>query len=327
MAQTCLHCLKRLPGNDVLEAFPFGKQVAYDPARQRFWVVCGRCRRWAIAPRSEGDRGSAIDYFERWWRSTSAHYSTGGVGLGQFNERFSVVRVGDASFNEFASWRHATTLRRRNVRYWAGSVVSASAIGLGMGLVGSAALGTAVAVFGAWWAMDQYRWWNRVSKTAMCRVPAAGARATVREKHIATMELVRRQDGWALNTKHDGGVTTLEGNEAVRALSYAVPRLNHAGARQRSIEVALAMIEEAGGPEGLTQRVAERITRGTRGYNDTGLLLKQHGLSLIALEIATQEQNERRLMENELALLHGEWREAEEIATTVDRLELPGGRA
>lgn len=323
VAQTCLHCLKKLPGNDVVEAFPFGKQVAYDPAKQRLWVVCERCRRWSIAPIDDDERGSTIDAFERWWRSSSAHYSTGGVGLGQFNDRFSVVRIGDATWNEFASWRYTRNLKRRNLRYWAAGAASAGVIGIWTAISPVGDLAGSMGALGALWLADHFRFWNKISKTTMCKVPAGEARAPLREKHIMTMELVRQDSAWALNTKHDAGVTTLTESEAVRALSYALPRVNYAGARARRINDAMELIEHAGGPEALAHRAAEAVEKGSRGYSETGLLLKQPELKLLALEIATQEQNERRLMENELALLRAEWTEAEEIAAITDSVLWP----
>jgi hypothetical protein len=318
---TCLHCLKALPGNDVIEPFPFGSRVAYDSAKQRLWVVCSRCRRWSLAPLDDDERRSAIDMLERWWRGSTTRYSTDGIGVGQVNEKFSVVRVGEASFNEFAAWRHGTSLRRRNMRYWAAAATSGGLMGAWVVLGGAANLPAAVGTVAGLWLYDRYRGWTRVNRTAMCRVPSRGkSRSTVREKHISKMELVRQGSAWSLHTLHDDGMTVLAGDEAVRALSYTLPRLNLSGARQPTIQSALKLISEAGGPEGLAHRTAESVAKGTRSSSGAGLLIEQPELTLIALEIATQEQNERRLMENELALLHNEWKEAEEIAAMTDRI-------
>lgn len=62
MRPTCLFCHGRLPTNAVIEAFPVGKRVAYDPSSDRFWVVCTGCRRWNLAPLVEDERKSAIDW-------------------------------------------------------------------------------------------------------------------------------------------------------------------------------------------------------------------------------------------------------------------------
>ena len=316
---TCLHCLKALPPNDVVAPFPFGRQMAYDPAKQRLWVVCSRCRRWSIAPLVEDERAAEIDRFERWWRDNSSHYSTGGIGLGQMNQRFSLVRIGDAGWNEFAAWRYARTLRHRRWKYRAGGVAAAAVSGAFIALGGFDVV-AAMSTLGALWMADHFHWAQKISRTAMCRVPTWSGRATLREKHMITMELTRQRDTWTLNTQHDGGVTALDETQGVRALSYALPRLNIAGASQRTIDSAMSLIGDAGGPEGLAHRAAEPVEKGSRSCSEAALLLKQPDLRLIALEIATQEQNERRLMEGELALLRAEWQEAEEIATISDSL-------
>jgi hypothetical protein len=129
MIPTCLNCHRRLPGNDVVEAFPYGRRVAYDARRQRFWVVCTRCKRWSLAPIDADERTTAIDNFERWWYSTSSHYTRGGIGIGQYSDRFSLVRIGDAGWNEFACWRYASTMTKRLWRpkaAWAGAFVGAA---------------------------------------------------------------------------------------------------------------------------------------------------------------------------------------------------------
>ena len=46
---------------------------------------------------------------------------------------------------------------------------------------------------------------------------------------------------------------------------------------------------------------------------------------MLAVEMAVNEENERRALESELALLEDAWREAEEIAAISDKLALPEG--
>ena len=45
--------------------------------------------------------------------------------------------------------------------------------------------------------------------------------------------------------------------------------------------------------------------------------------SLLALEMASHEESERRAMEGELALLETAWQQAEEIAKIADNLLVP----
>jgi hypothetical protein len=46
---------------------------------------------------------------------------------------------------------------------------------------------------------------------------------------------------------------------------------------------------------------------------------------LLALEMASHEQSEKRALEGELHLLEDAWREAEEIASISDNMFLPTG--
>ncbi len=49
-----------------------------------------------------------------------------------------------------------------------------------------------------------------------------------------------------------------------------------------------------------------------------------HPALQLALEMAANEETERRALEGELRLLEREWREAEELASISDDLLLPG---
>jgi len=55
MYSTCLFCHAHLGANAVLERFPVGRRLAFDPARGRLWVVCRKGGRWNLAP-AEGSR-------------------------------------------------------------------------------------------------------------------------------------------------------------------------------------------------------------------------------------------------------------------------------
>lgn len=328
MNATCLHCHKRFPANDVVEAFPFATRVAYDPARLRYWVVCARCGKWSLAPLEEDERASTIEQLERWWRGSSAHYTAGDIGVGQFSPRFSVVRIGAAGWNEFASWRYARVLRNRRYRQYA-SWATTAAINVGFAVTGILTIGGAVAASAsvalayAW--LGNYELRNRRS---VCRIPApSGDREVMRQKDLLHMELVKsRGDGWSLNAVHSRGVTTLSGPEGVRAMAYALPWLNFVGASDRGVDDAIALIKAAGGPGAIVARAAAPLPTDKSRQMNARLLAQYPSTVRIALEMATHEESERRVLENEIALLHAEWREAEEIAGIVDTLLVPPGR-
>ena len=53
MYKTCIFCRKPLGSNEVVEAFPVGRRLAFDATKGRLWVVCGHCERWNLTPLEE----------------------------------------------------------------------------------------------------------------------------------------------------------------------------------------------------------------------------------------------------------------------------------
>jgi hypothetical protein len=108
------------------------------------------------------------------------------------------------------------------------------------------------------------------------------------------------------------------GDEIARKiLRRGFPSLNPAGARKEDVERSLSMIVSAGGSNSYLVGLA-RARRPLRvgGRARDGLSSNE----ALALELALQEDDERRALEGELTLLESAWREAEEIAGIADRL-------
>lgn len=76
----------------------------------------------------------------------------------------------------------------------------------------------------------------------------------------------------------------------------------------------MRLLADAGGSDGLIARTAWSAQH--------DVVANQSAPLRVALEMATQEETERRALENELALLHAEWREAEEIASIASIMML-----
>ncbi|MCY3809468.1 MAG: hypothetical protein OXG58_08610 [Gemmatimonadetes bacterium] len=53
MYRSCIFCHRPLGDNEVIESFQIGRRLAFDAARGRLWVVCGRCERWNLSPLEE----------------------------------------------------------------------------------------------------------------------------------------------------------------------------------------------------------------------------------------------------------------------------------
>jgi hypothetical protein len=89
---TCIFCGGSLGRNEVVEAFPVGRRLAFDPARGRLWVLCAGCRQWNLSPLEE-----RWESLERISRDTRARYSTGETSLVRHPEGLDLVRVGSAT--------------------------------------------------------------------------------------------------------------------------------------------------------------------------------------------------------------------------------------
>jgi hypothetical protein len=117
--------------------------------------------------------------------------------------------------------------------------------------------------------------------------------------------------------------TDLRGEDAMRAAARILPAINAQGARQREVTAAAELLEETPHAGGLFQRFAPRSERWLEKHVKFSVPDRQQLTMLpasvrLALEMAANEENERRAMEGELAHLELEWRDAEEIAQIAD---------
>lgn len=328
MWRHCLRCHADLGRNEVLEPFPVGERIAYDPEKGRLWVVCPACGRWNLSPLLA--RWEALEEAERSFRETPRRASSGNIGLARLPEGLELVRVGaDPLPDEFAAWRYADRFSRRLRRavVWAGGGLAAG----GLLVVGGAAAGIASGI-----ALSQllnlpvylhrFLWDRRV----VARVPAPGSggaegggRRAVRGEHLRETYL-RRSDGsagWRLIVPHEGGETELTGPEAERTAGVLLAQVNRSGATRGEVEKAVGALEEHGGPEGFFGEAIREAARSGYGYSPVSALPREYRLPL---EMAAHEASERRALEGELEGLERAWREAEEIAAIADDLLVPG---
>jgi hypothetical protein len=173
-----------------------------------------------------------------------------------------------------------------------------------------------------------------------------------------------RADPWRLDVPHDAGVLTLHGTDGLRVAGKLLAALNTRWPGGETVRTAVRKLEDAGQPDGYFQRVislamrthwgrvdvpalpsafvpspvatttealALYITnrsfwaRGGIGSESRTPLPRINPVDRLALEMAANEDVERRALEGELAELEAAWREAEEIAAIADRL--PNRRA
>jgi hypothetical protein len=156
--------------------------------------------------------------------------------------------------------------------------------------------------------------------------------------------------------KHDHGLTTVTGDDGLRTAGKVLAALNAAGALPDDVRRATAKIEDAEdeqgyfsrivalamrtgwgrfpdapqGPDALpaTSSAAERLAlhitnrsfwgRGSITSEPSTLMLRLPLVDRLALEMAANEDTERRALDGELLELEKAWKEAEEVAAIAD---------
>jgi hypothetical protein len=146
------------------------------------------------------------------------------------------------------------------------------------------------------------------------------------------------ESGWFLEIPGREGPITLLGDDALHALRVTLPRANLGAGKKREVEDALSWLELHDSPVQVLRTLAEEF--GNRKNTDP----EHHRFRIdnwgpvrpfrvstakpmlrIALEIAANEEVERRALQGELTVLEREWSQAEELAKISDDLLLPPG--
>ena len=359
MYTTCLFCNESLGTNDVIELFPVGRRLAFDPEKGRLWVICAHCTRWNLSPLEE--RWEAIEDCERRFRATHLRYSTDNIGLAQLREGLELVRIGRALRPEVAAWRYGDVIQRRG---------SGRIIGIASGLIrrGARAANDAVSritrddtpsLF-ADEPLTRLRLYRHRDRVLDVLTDEHGNRSVIRWGHLDAAELIRPDPNqpWRLVVKHDNGLTIVAGDDGLRTAGKALAALNAAGALPADVRRATEKIEDAEDEQGYFSRIvalamrtgwgrhpdapltetavpmttsaAERLAlhitnrsfwgRGSITSEPSTLMIRLPLVDRLALEMAANEDTERRAMEGELVELEQAWRDAEEVAAIADGL-------
>jgi hypothetical protein len=312
MYSTCLYCHRPLGANTRVEAFPVGECLAFDPERGRLWAVCRSCARWNLSPVEE--RWEALEECERIFRDTTRRTTTENIGMARPAHGPVLVRIGRPLRPEFAAWRYAPQLaRRRRKDLMEAGLIAASPLGVLVGGVAAAmTLGTAgialAAVAPFAWVGGAVAW----AQSELRRVVAlTGDGAPIRVRHLRGVSFEDSGDGLRIVTESDDGPAELSGAAAQTLASVACARSNQIGARPSYVRSAVETLERSGGPAGVLDAACH-----------AGGLAKIRYVDRLALEMALHEEQERRAMEGELAVLEAAWRDAEEIAAIADGLAI-----
>ncbi|HEX4683804.1 MAG TPA: hypothetical protein VH277_13890 [Gemmatimonadaceae bacterium] len=357
MYTTCLFCHTDLGANHFLSTFPVGRRLAFDPKKGRLWVICTRCGRWNLTPLEE--RWEAIDDGDRLFRGTRLRMSTDNVGLARFRGNFELVRIGPALLPEIASWRYGTRLARfepetehpRSLFVRGAHLIARATAG--------ALVGYAHGIGFSDDAVLRMRTFRRKHGVMLRTNDEFGAPIVVRYAHLGEAQLVRPEKDapWQLELTHDTGVATLAESPALRVAGKMLATLNVGVASQSEVHHAILKLDDAGDPEGYFARVAslamrtswgrfpdapkeephpqrgsfsERLAlqlanrsfwgRGGTNSDEATPLFRLPAVDRLALEMAANEDIERRALLGELDALHEAWKDAEEIAAIADEL-------
>lgn len=306
--------------------------------------MCARCHRWNLSPIEE--RWEALEECEKAFRDTVLRVSTEHIGLARLREGLDLIRIGEPLRPEFAAWRYGREFHRRRT----GALVAAVSVAGGFsGLVLASPLMALVSL--AWPVYSLAR--PRRSALRGNR-PGRIVSNMGETLEINSLDWGRprlrpgggREGAWQLEIEHGPYVlqrqdpstvdsplamqrrevavrksAILTGREAEHALALLLPHFNTMGARPRRIRTAVAAIEQSGGPEHYFATAETEARR--RGVAELSIGALPLAVRL-ALEIAANEESERRAMAGELHLLERAWRDAEEIAAVADNLVMPG---
>ena len=338
MYSTCLFCHSDLGANEVIEHFPVGRRLAFDEEKGRLWVICRSCERWNLTPLEE--RWEAIEECERLFRGTSLRMSTDHIGLARVSEGLELVRVGHPQRPEMAAWRYGDQFGRRRRKYYivaAGGVVAVGAIASGYAALGLFAGGGGAFINGPIQIVAAVR-----NRRVIARVPTPEGIVPVTRGLLSKARIIQSGSDWELSlayrkTRPNGAynwwaykprramdnTVILDSRDALPALAAILPTVNGSGGSKRNVQSAVKLVEEAGSASKLLKSAVSLAAKPGWNAMTQGKLSKIPIEARLALEMVTHEDDERRALEGELAVLEARWKEAEEIAGISDNMFLP----
>lgn len=351
MYATCIACHAPLGANEMIERFPVGRKLAFDPAKGRLWVVCRACRQWNLSPLEE--RWEAIEEGERLFRDTRLRASTDNIGLARLRDGTELIRIGAPQRPEFAAWRYGERFTRRWVLNAPGAAASGALVALGktggFQLLMSIGAVPAVTILGVAGAAKLVRRWRVVTQVTL----DDGERLVLTQAHVDTMRVVPDEDepdGWYLRlrrprigsgkrwfSKRDPELI-VTGAEAGRVAAKLLPRVNRTGGRRATVAEAVEVLERYGSAAAVFRKAsrydidAKKRRRYSR-FDEIGAdddqrsslseFAKAPAPIRLAVEMAAHEDQERQLIDGELDDLTSQWKDAEEVAAIADDLLLP----
>jgi len=357
MYTTCLFCNEDLGANEVLPTFPVGSRLAFDSARGRLWVICPSCHRWNLSPLDERweaveecERRFRASRLRFSTDNIGLAYLREGLALVRIGPalkpEIAAWRYGRLLSRWLPAIRRDPLLvlarRWRQLGEQAADFTFRRIFGLKFGYD----LATWLRVHG------------RADRVLAVTAAGDGSTAVIRSRHLDHSALVRPdpREPWQIVVQHDRGLTTLNGQEGLHVAGKLLAVLNGPGSDASDVRFAIGKLEDAANPDGYFARVAaiamrcwwgrfpdataealpdevasseaERLAlsitkrsfwgRGGIGSEPRTPLPRLPLVDRLALEMAANEDTERRALEGELSVLEAAWRQAEEIAAISD---------
>ena len=315
MYSKCIGCHASLGRNEVLEAFPVGRRLAFDPERGRVWALCRVCRQWNLTPLEE--RWEAVEGAERLFESAAIGARTDNVALGRVADGTELIRIGRVERPELAAWRYGQNFLRR----WRRTMWTSA--GTGVVAATQPFLFAAPIALGALGGVHLVRGRRPIMRSASGQVIRRG------DGSQARLEADPNHDSWQLALPGRGSDDLLlHGDEAILALRRLLPWLNTGGGNRGQVRNATDEIVRLGNFREVLRLTAIELEdtstmHGMPWAKRPGRIAVGHPILRLALEMAVNEETERRALEGELVLLEREWREAEELAAIADDLLFP----
>ncbi len=317
MYSTCLYCHAALGTNEVIEAFPVGRRLAFDSANGRFWVICPSCKRWNLSPLEE--RWDAMDECERLFERARLRMSTDNIGLARIAEGTELVRVGAALRPEMAAWRFGRTIGERRKR---AALVTVGSVGMAAAIYGGAAMAGGALVLASM-AGDALLFggrgvYERIRGTPLPN-PEGGAPVRVTLDQLRRVTFSVEDDEPLIRVKRTLFSLVWRGEQARRVLPQVIAGRNWKGAPRKRLEDAVTLLGRMD-TVSADRPVADTLFRQLATWRKMWDSPPEYEPAYLALEMALNEQAERELLAGELLDLEFAWREAEELARIADTL-------
>jgi hypothetical protein len=357
MYTTCLFCNEDLGTNEVLPTFPVGSRLAFNTELGRLWVICPQCHRWNLSPLDERweaieecERRFRATRLRFSTDNIGLAYLAEGLALVRIGPalkpEIAAWRYGRLLGRWLPAIRRDPLLRLaqrwRRLGEAAADLTFRKAFGLKLGYD----LTTWLRVHG------------RADRVLAVTTTEDGSMAVIRSRHLDHSALVRPdpREPWQIVVHHDRGLAMLNGQEGLQVAGKLLSVLNGPGSPEFAVRQAIGKLEDAANPDGYFARVAaiamrcwwgrypdapaepyaedlslseaERLAlsitkrsfwgRGGIGSEPRTPLPRLPLVDRLALEMAANEDSERRALEGELSVLEAAWRQAEEIAAIAD---------